>query len=665
MEHEKTPGSRSNEKSAPGLTRAAFLRGAAALGGAGAVTQVWAPGAEAADRGTEARGDTTPQPQEHGWSPKQPRLTTPWTADVHPSHARSEYPRPQLVRRRWLSLNGVWQFAAVAAGAAIRPGSELAERILVPFPVESALSGVMRHEAAMQYRRRFRVPKSWRIGGRRRLMMHFDAVDWSARVLVNGHQVGTHRGAYDRFSIDVTDALRTDHRGQPAGEQEVIVAVEDPTEGGVQPLGKQRNTAFDPATPHSELYYAPVSGIWDSVWLEPVESVHVTEIVVTPDLTHERASIRVNLSDGGPHRIRVTVRSGSRTVGRITGRGGHAVSIRVPRTRTWTPEDPHLYDVEAEVLQRDGDRVVGYFAMRSIAVQDVDGTPRLVLNGEFRAQISCLQQGYWPDGLYTAATDEALRFDVEQAKRLGFTTIRKHQKTEPDRWYHFADRLGVLVWQDMPATATGRQPPHQDVPAEPPANGKTIFEHELARVVRQLRAFPSIVMWIPFNEGWGAYDLTRVGESVRAIDATRVVNDMSGTTTAKYDEGGGDLLDWHNLASTDPGPVPPTSDGRAAVIGEFGALAYAVEGHEWYPGHSRPNHVVDGAAGLTEAYEQALRSVAGFMRDGGLSAANYNLFEDAELQVNGLFTYDRRVLKGDRKRLTAATRKVAATKPRR
>ncbi|MFD1719960.1 glycoside hydrolase family 2 protein [Amnibacterium endophyticum] len=659
MQHPDIP----EERRPSGPTRAAVVHGAVAAGAAGALVAAGGTSADAEDLRPSPSRLPQDQPVETGWRPKRPRLTTPWTHEVSASHALPEYPRPQLVRQQWRSLNGVWQFAAVSSGATIRPGADLAERILVPFPVESALSGIMRHEAAMHYRRRFRVPTSWRIGAGRRLLMHFDAVDWSARVLVNGKQVGTHRGAYDRFSFDVTDALHLDRHHRPSGDQEVVVAVEDPTEDGVQPLGKQRTTAFDPATPHSELYYAPVSGVWGTVWLEPVDTVHVTEIVVTPELPHERAGIAVHLSDGASHPVRLTVRSGGRTVARVAGSGGRSAQVHLPGFTAWSPEHPHLYDVDVEVMAAGRDRVTGYFAMRSVEVQQVDGTPRIVLNGRFRSQISCLQQGYWPDGLYTAATDEALRFDVEQAKRLGFTTIRKHQKTESDRWYHWADRLGVLVWQDMPATATGRQPPKQATPAQPPAKGKVEFERELAAVVRRLRAFPCIVMWIPFNEGWGAYDLARVGESVHAIDPTRLIDDMSGTTTADYDEGGGDVLDWHNLGSHDPGPVPPTSDGRAAVIGEFGAFGYAVEGHEWYPGHSRPNQVVAGAEGLTSAYEQALHQVAGFVRDHGLSAANYNLFEDAELQVNGLYTYDRRVLKGDRARLTAATRGVADAEP--
>lgn len=602
------------------------------------------------------------QPVETGWSARTPRLTTPWTAAVTPENALPEYPRPQLVRDQWASLNGVWQFGALAEGEQPTPGAELGERILVPYPVESALSGIMRHEERMAYRRRFVVPRSWGVGhGRdRRLILNLDAVDFHADVLVNGHPVGSHDGGYDRFSLDVTDALITDRSGAPAGEQELIVMAVDPTEDGVQPLGKQRVSALDPAAPHSVLYYTPASGIWRSVWLEPVPSVHVERFVAAPDPGEGRVLVTVEATGGAVVPVGLRVREGHRVVAQASGVTGSAVEVSIPSPRLWSPESPFLYDVDVD-LARGGDRVTASLAMRTVTLGDIDGVPRILLNGRPMPQISCLQQGFWPDGVYTAATDEALRFDVEQAKALGYTTIRKHQKVEPDRWYHWADRLGVLVWQDMPATATGRQPPHQAVPAQPPEDGKVEFERELHAVVDQLSAFGCIVLWIPFNEGWGAYDLKRVGDEVRAWDPTRLVDDMSGTTTADYDEGGGQVLDWHNLSAPYPGPVPPTSDGRAAVIGEFGAFGYAVPGHEYAPGLSRPNQRVTGAAELTSRYVTALGDVAGFVRDRGLSAANYNLFEDAELQVNGLFTYDRRVFKADdRGAVIAANRAVVA-----
>ncbi|MBZ6132281.1 glycoside hydrolase family 2 protein [Streptomyces olivaceus] len=653
------------------ISRAAFLRAAAGAAGLGVLASAGGTGAASAapgvgvpaDGGGPAAGPA--QPAEHGWTPKEPRLTTPWTGEVSPRNARHEYPRPQLARERWLSLNGVWQFAAAGPDERPAPGRALGERILVPYPVESALSGIMRHEPRMFYRRRFRVPPSWGVGpgarGKegRRLLLHLDGVDHRAEVLVNGHSLGTHEGAYDRFSVDVTDALAED-RGDGPAEQELVVVVDDPTEDGVQPLGKQRVAALDPTAPHSSLYYAPVSGIWQPVWLEPVPATHVEDLVVVPDIEARTATVSVGTAGDARAEVELTLYHGDRRIARVRGRAGTELTVPVDPLTLWSPDNPFLYRLDVEIAGHGGDRVGHLFGMRSVGIEEVAGAPRLVLNGEFVPQLSCLQQGYWPDGLYTAATDDALRFDVEEAKRLGFNTVRKHMKTEPDRWYHWADRLGVLVWQDMPSTATGRQPPTQTEPSQPPAAGKAQFEDELERVVRQLRTFTSIVMWIPFNEGWGAYDLARVAERVRGWDPTRIVNEMSGTNVADYEEGGGQVADLHNLGGV-TGPAPKPGNGRAAVIGEFGAYGYPPEGHEYVPGHSDANQDVSGAAELTDRYVRAMRDIVGFIRHEGLSGANYNLFEDAELQVNGLFSYDRRVFKpSDRDRVVAANRAVVA-----
>ncbi|MFI5660873.1 glycoside hydrolase family 2 protein [Streptomyces sp. NPDC051684] len=657
------------------ISRASFLRGAAAAASLGALAAVGVPGTAAAT--PTAPGEDAgpgpgagpdggpPQPQEHGWQPKTPRLTTPWTADVSPHSARTEYPRPQLRREHWLSLNGVWQFAAAEPGERPHPGRELDERILVPYPVESALSGIMRHEPRMFYQRRFTVPPGWGVGPGRdtdhRLLLHLDGVDHRAEVLVNGRSLGVHEGAYDRFTVDVTDALDHGDHGAPA-EQELVVVVDDPTDDGVQPLGKQRLSALDPESRHSSLYYSPVSGIWQPVWLEPVPAAYVQGLSVVPDIDARTATVTVDVAGDDRAEVELTLHHEGRAVATVHGRTGDQLTVPVEPLRLWTPDDPFLYRLDVRVAGGSGgDRVSHPFGMRTVGVEEVAGAPRLTLNGEFLPQVSCLQQGYWPDGLYTAATDDALRFDVEEAKKLGFTTIRKHVKTEPDRWYHWADRLGVLVWQDMPSTATGRQPPTQTEPSQPPAAGKERFERELSRVVRQLSAFTSIVMWIPFNEGWGAYDLARVAAQVREWDPTRVVNEMSGTNVADYEEGGGQVADLHNLRGV-TGPAPKPGQGRAAVIGEFGAYAYPPQGHEYVPGHSDPNQDVAGAAELTERYVAAMRDLVGFIRDEGLSGANYNLFEDAELQVNGLYSYDRRVFKpSDRDRVIAANRSVVAT----
>lgn len=642
------------------MRRADFLKTVGAVGLAGLVVPAAARGAAAATAPGGAGSAATRQPIETGWKPREPPLTTPWTGDVTADAAHPQYPRPQMTRPRWVNLNGVWQFAAASAGDAPPVGRDLDERILVPFPVESALSGIMRHEPQMFYRRRFVVPRDWQIGtggGSHRLLLRLDAVDYAATVWVNGIRVGVHQGGYDRFAVDVTDALATDRTGAPAGPQELIVGVADPTEDGVQPLGKQRAAAF--GTHNQVLYYTPASGIWQTVWMEPVPAAHIRRLDTTPDL--DDRSLRVTAVVDQPGiTVRATARIHGRNVGSVTGPANRELRLPVSEIRPWTPDDPFLYDLDVEIVGAGGgDRVGGYFGMRSVAVRKVDGVPHLVLNGRFVFQLSTLQQGFWPDGIYTPATDDATIFDIAQAKGLGFNTIRKHVKVESDRWYYHADRLGLLVWQDMPSTATGVQPPKVTDPTpQPPADGKREFEAELRRIVDQLRSHPSIVMWIPFNEGWGEYDIARIAELVKSWDPSRVVDEMSGADTANLDAGGGEVLDYHNIGFSPPAPVPSTEDGRASIIGEFGAYGLTVDGHVWDPGYTKSPAMVPDAATLNAKYVAIMEQIAGYARNQGLSAANYNLFEDVEHQVNGLFTYDRKVCKVDAARVRAANRAV-------
>lgn len=625
-----------------------------------------------ATRGRGAASSATAQPTETGWQVKQPPLKTPWTDQVSPTNALPDYPRPQMVRQDWINLNGVWQFAAAGEGAPPPFGRDLAERILVPFPVESALSGIMRHEARMFYRRRFVVPGNWRVGSDKargqRLLLHFDAVDWEARVWVNGSAVGTHRGGYDRFSIDITDALHHDQGGAPSGEQELVVGVDDPTEDGAQPVGKQRNSAI--ANPKRALYYTPSSGIWQTVWLEPVPAAHIERLDLRPDPADDSLNIIVHTAPSAGHAVSVTASDGARAVAHATGMAGLEIKLRMPGAKRWSPDDPFLYDLDVRLLDTTAggktgapiDQVSGYFGMRSIAVKPIDGQPRIMLNGESFFPLSTLQQGFWPDGIYTPATDEALLFDLEQNKRLGFNTARKHQKVEPDRWYYHADRLGQLVWQDMPCTAAGRQPPDPKQPAPRPSDaGNQQFESELRRMVDQLRNYPSVVIWTPFNEGWGEYDTARIAALVKSWDPSRLVDEMSGFNVCDCAMDHGDFFDRHNLGKAWPGPAPrPDDHKRVAVIGEFGAFGLSVPGHSWDAENDRPNVKVADAAALNRNFVAAMGEIEKFITQSGLGAANYNLFEDAEHQVNGLFTYDRAHLKADPDQVRRANLHVIA-----
>jgi Concanavalin A-like lectin/glucanases superfamily/PA14 domain/Glycosyl hydrolases family 2, sugar binding domain/Glycosyl hydrolases family 2/Glycosyl hydrolases family 2, TIM barrel domain len=558
------------------------------------------------------------------------QITTRWAKRVDPKHPLPDYPRPQLKRKAWESLNGTWQFAAGNEGDAPPSGRNLKERIVVPFPVESKLSGLNRHEDRMWYRRTFTVPRSWHGD---RLLLHFDAVDWQATVYVNGHQVATHQGGYDRFSADVTAALN------PRGPQELVVGVYDPTDAGGQALGKQR---LNP----SGIFYTPASGIWQTVWMEPVAAAHVERLDMTPDVAG--GALRVTVRATGDAVAVIRARDGHRTVGTVTGPVNRELRLPVPHPRLWSPEHPFLYDLDVK-LKPSGDEVRSYFGMRTIAIADVGGRKRMILNGRPVFQMGPLDQGFWPDGIYTAPTDAALRYDLEQEKALGFNAVRKHTKVEPDRWYYWADKLGLLVWQDMPAMVNGRTPS---------ADARTQFEVELRRMIDQHVSVPSIVMWVPFNEGWGQYDQARIADLVKSWDPSRLVDNMSGINCCgAIDGGNGDVMDFHIY----PGPGTPgaPSATRASVLGEYGGLGLPVLGHTW-AGGGWGYAVEPDAATLTRDYVAMSARLRQLESCEGLSAAIYTQTTDVETELNGLMTYDRAVIKPNVAQVRAANRAVIA-----
>ncbi|GGZ83579.1 PA14 domain-containing protein [Streptomyces echinoruber] len=551
-------------------------------------------------------------------------LRTRWADRVDPDHPLPEYPRPQLTRSQWRSLNGRWQFAAAAAGERPPTGRTLSERIVVPYPVESQLSGLERHEDRMWYRRTFTVPADWHIGSGRRLRLNFGAVDWRAEVYVNGVKVARHQGGYDKFSADVTDALK------PGRTQELIVGVYDPTDaagGENPPLGKQR---LDP----SGIWYTPTSGIWQTVWMEPVAPDHVDSLKLTPDaargtLTVEARGVRAGLP------VKATAYAGHRAVATARGRTGGPLTLTLKDPHLWSPDDPFLYGLKVGV---GADRVGSYFGLRSVAVEKVSGTPRTLLNGKPVFMMATLDQGFWPDGLHTAPTDEALAHDLKVHKQLGFNAVRKHIKVEPDRWYYWADRLGLMVWQDMPAMTAG---------VDPSPAARTEFEHELKEMIDEHASSPSIVMWITFNEGWGQYDEGRIARQAKEWDPIRLVNGMSGLNLGR-DGGAGDIMDEHGYPSP---ALPPHPDGqRALVSGEYGGLGLAVPGHAWPVQQSYVD--VDPAA-YTDDYLTKLGEVRQLACRGG-NGAVYTQISDVEGELNGLLTYDRRVLKPDADRVRAA-----------
>jgi hypothetical protein len=551
-------------------------------------------------------------------------LLTKWSKQVSPKNVLPEYPRPQLVRTDWMNLNGLWQYAEAAASEQPPVGKELDGKILVPYPIESALSGVMKHLDRFWYRTTVKIPQKW---AGRNIMLHFGAVDWEATIYVNGKQVGQHRGGYDPFSFDVTSALT------PEGMQEIIVGVYDPTDQGDQPRGKQ---VLNPRG----IWYTPVTGIWQTVWLEPVAVDHITELISVPDVDGKKLNLKV-LSGGDvtAQSARITVIENGKAIVETEGKPGDDIPIPLRSPKLWSPAKPFLYDLKVE-LRKDGkilDVVKSYFGMRKVELgNDSKGINRMLLNGEFVFQLGPLDQGFWPDGIYTAPTDQALKYDIEMTKKLGFNMARKHVKIEPDRWYYWADKLGLLVWQDMPSANNKTD------------DSKKQFEAELQRLIETRRNHPSIILWVVFNEGWGQYDTERLTAWVKDADPSRLVINASGWT----DKNVGDVMDVHNY----PAPIAPKAEpNRAIVLGEFGGLGLAVEGHTWKKENWGYRGMID-AEQLTTQYEKYLKKVYELKDSPGLSAAVYTQTTDVEIECNGLLTYDRAIVKPNLARVAAANK---------
>jgi hypothetical protein len=586
------------------------------------------------------------------WQRQRPPLSTPWTHLVGPSNALPEYPRPQMVRKRWLSLNGVWTYTGRSADSALtKPPSanKYDERILVPFPTESALSGIQRHDDQMWYRREFKLPGTWR---GQRILLHFGAVDQVATVWVNGQKVAHHEGGYTAFSADITSALRW------TGTQEIIVAAEDRNEANPFAVGKQRNEP-------EGLFYTGASGIWQTVWMEPVRAAHIDKLDVTPDMTGITVTPRV--SGTSNQRVEVIVSEpGGREVARSTAKPRETVRVAVPNPRLWSPEDPYLYDLQVRLVSPSGkevDEVSSYAGLRTIStIPDAKGRPRIALNGKATFLHGPLDQGYWPDGIYTAPTDDALRFDLERTKALGMNFVRKHAKVEPARWYYWADKLGLLVWQDMPSLDVSLDIPVGPAP-DPSPEAKAHFEAELSEMVDQLRSVTSIIGWVPFNEGWGEFDTARIANKVKAEDPTRMVNANSGVNCCKSrgDTRAGDVYDDHTYVGPgrpvlhdNPGtprderlmlgdrPIP--LEHRVVVNGEYGGLGLVLNGNRW-PGRPQAYEMTDSQARLTQRYVEVSRDLEDEVRKGGLSGAIYTQTTDVENEVNGFMSYDRWLVK--------------------
>jgi hypothetical protein len=543
---------------------------------------------------------------------REHQLVTRWAREIKADHVLTEYPRPQLVRNNWVNLNGSWDYAIVPKDTGYP--KKMDGKILVPFPLESFLSGVQKTlspDQSLCYSRTFEITALSNM----RTLLHFGAVDYEATVNINGQEVGKHEGGYTSFTFDITDAL-------VKGNNKILLKVNDPSNRGVGPHGKQ---VLNPAN----IYYTPSSGIWQTVWLEQVPQAYINDLTITPDIDKKQVRIKVQSSSVS----QVTLIAAGQVVKGITNQD---ITLSLASPKLWSPSSPYLYDLKVKMGE---DEVKSYFGMRKISVdKDVDGVERIFLNNKPYFNLGTLDQGYWPDGLYTAPTDEALSFDIKAIKAMGFNTIRKHIKVEPARWYYWADKLGMLVWQDMVN-------PNQSLPQ----GAKQAFEKQSAEILSQLHNYPSITTWVLFNEKWGAYDQQRLTRWIKATDPSRLVNGHSGeflyvneklrspSPNAYVDA---DITDVH--AYPDP-MISIKQAGKAQVVGEFGGIGVFVPDHQWNS-DAAWGYINEKPAGFAAKYKLMNQHLQLLQRQ-GLSASIYTQPYDVEGEQNGIMTYDREIIK--------------------
>ena len=560
--------------------------------------------------------------QEIKWKIAENPLLTEWAAKVNPEKPWLEYPRPDLVRKNWININGLWDYAITSKD--VKPVT-WEGKILVPYPVESALSGVKRRvneNENLWYRTYFKIPNIW---NKKNILLNFEASDWETTVWIDGNEAGTHRGGYDPFTFDITGLLAD------SKEHELLVKVWDPSDKGPQPRGKQVSSP-------GGIWYTPSTGIWQTVWLEPVNDSYVKSFRIVPDADNGTVSFRSDTEGCENCEIRIELQSDGKTLAEVTGSAGSIINLKVDDPILWSPDNPFLYNLKIELKDgnRTVDRITSYTGFRKISLgKTEDGFTRMLFNDEFIWQNGPLDQGFWPDGLYTPPTDEAMVYDIKMTKQMGFNMLRKHVKVENRRFYYWCDKLGILVWQDMP---NGDSHIRGDMPdIVKTEESATQFKTELKQLIDTKYNHPSIIMWVPFNEGWGQFDTGEITELIKDYDTTRLVNSASGWT----DRGTGDVNDVHHY----PDPIcPPAEEKRAIVLGEFGGLGLPVQGHTWEQknwGYRRMEDTLQ----LRERYRDYYNTVQKFVRTDGLSASIYTQTTDVETETNGLMTYDRKINK--------------------
>ncbi|MDL2220953.1 beta-galactosidase [Parabacteroides sp. OttesenSCG-928-N08] len=564
------------------------------------------------------------------WQPVGDKLKTKWAEEINPSNVLPEYPRPQMVRDAWVNLNGLWEYAIKAKGAAEPTAFD--GQILVPFAIESSLSGVMKEvgdKNELWYKREFTVPAAWK---NRDILLNFGAVDWRADIFINDILIGTHQGGFTPFSFNITPYLSN------KGNQKLVVRVWDPTDKGFQPRGKQVNRP-------EGIWYTPVTGIWQTVWLEPVATDHITAIKAIPDVDNSTVAVTVEGAVCSANNVvEVQLLENGKVIASAKGLQGKTVRLGIQNPILWDVENPHLYDMKV-TLAKNGkvvDEVKSYTAFRKVSMKrDATGVMRMQLNDKNVFHYGPLDQGWWPDGLFTAPTDEALLYDVIKTKEWGYNMIRKHVKVEPARWYYHCDREGILVWQDMPSGDMGNQWDMRNY------NGGTDkkrtqesidnYYQEWKEIMDFCMSSPAVVVWVPFNEAWGQFDTEKAAEFTKQYDPSRLVNPASGGNFRAC----GDILDLHNY----PGPNMFLYDPqRVTVLGEYGGIGLPLQNHLWQTDRNWGYVQFKNSDEVTAEYVKYAKELKAMVAR-GFSGAVYTQTTDVEGEVNGLMTYDRKVIK--------------------
>ncbi len=590
---------------------------------------------------------------QNNWKIAGGKITTPWADSVNPANVLPDYPRPQLERADWQNLNGLWEYAILPTSADENIPSAFQGNILVPFAVESALSGVGKtvgKDSILWYHKTITIASKTKS---KKILLHFGAVDWRSDIYINGNKIAAHEGGYDPFTIDITSALKK------GSKQDLAVRVWDPTDEGPQPNGKQVKNPRG-------IWYTPVTGIWQTVWLEAVPETYIAYTKQTPDIDHKSITVITSVKNLQPgDEVNISAWKGSEKVAEKNGSDTSA-TLTIDAPEVWSPSNPFLYDLKLTVRRKGKvlDEVKSYFAMRKISIApDKSGIQKMMLNNEFLFEFGPLDQGWWPDGLYTAPTDAALKFDITKTKEMGFNMIRKHIKVEPARWYYYCDKLGMLVWQDMPSGDLGnRWEPRPGVLGKGTDRQRTpesegYYRKEWNAIIDALYNYPSIIVWTPFNEAWGQFKTVEIANWTKQKDPSRLVNSASGGNFYPI----GDIEDLHNY----PDPAMPRPDifgtKKALVLGEFGGLGLPLDGHTWqdknwgYQSFKSNDSLFIRYNDLMEKLETLVRQ--------GLSAAVYTQTTDVEGEVNGFMTYDRKVVKMPVEKLKRANEKMYSVQP--